>query len=151
LDSPLTETGTMLGTPAYMAPEQLAGEPADARADQYAFCATAWEALAGERPFTGETIAELAAAQTAGTARSDDRVPRRLRAVRARGLAHAPADRFGSMAELLDALGRAWRRPRRIAIGCGALALAAGGLVIARVAMGPTTWLPTVINLPVFE
>ena len=53
LDSPLTVTGAVLGTPAYMAPEQLAGRTADERADQFAFCVTLWEALAGSRPFPG--------------------------------------------------------------------------------------------------
>src|SRR5689334_11884963 len=66
LGTPLTQTGALLGTPAYMAPEQLAGRPADARADQFAFCVTAWEAFAGERPFRGKSVEELAAAVKAG-------------------------------------------------------------------------------------
>src|SRR5207248_1680457 len=53
LDSALTVPGTVLGTPAYMAPEQLGDDPADERADQFAFCVTAWEALARVRPFVG--------------------------------------------------------------------------------------------------
>ncbi|HET6584115.1 MAG TPA: serine/threonine-protein kinase, partial [Nannocystaceae bacterium] len=51
LSSALTVTGAVVGTPAYMAPEQLAGETADARTDQYAFCLTLWEALFGESAF----------------------------------------------------------------------------------------------------
>lgn len=46
----LTETGARLGTPAYLAPEVLRGDAADARSDQYAFCVTAHEALFGHRP-----------------------------------------------------------------------------------------------------
>jgi len=59
LDSALTRTGATLGTPAYMAPEQLLGEGVDARADQYAFCASLYEALYGERPYQAENLHEL--------------------------------------------------------------------------------------------
>ncbi|MBX3231265.1 MAG: protein kinase [Labilithrix sp.] len=50
----LTKSGAVLGTPAYMAPEQHLGLPASAKADQYAFAVALHEAIAGERPFTGE-------------------------------------------------------------------------------------------------
>jgi serine/threonine protein kinase len=53
LERTLTNTGTVVGTPAYMAPEQLAGDRADARADQFAFCVSLFEALTGRLP--GET------------------------------------------------------------------------------------------------
>src|SRR5690606_15960102 len=49
-----------IGTPAYMAPEQLAGRRAESRSDQFACCVTLYEALYGERPFPGRTPAELA-------------------------------------------------------------------------------------------
>ena len=55
----MTETGTILGTPLYMAPEQTQGEATDHRADIYQFGAILFEMLAGEPPFTGKTIAEL--------------------------------------------------------------------------------------------
>ncbi len=51
LASPLTEWGAVLGTPAYMAPEQIRGIAADARSDQFSFCVALYEALYGERPF----------------------------------------------------------------------------------------------------
>ncbi|MEO7730808.1 MAG: serine/threonine-protein kinase, partial [Kofleriaceae bacterium] len=62
----MTQTGAVLGTPAYMAPEQFAGVPVDARADQFAYCVTVWEALFGQRPFAGTTFELLKAAITGG-------------------------------------------------------------------------------------
>ena len=65
----LTRTGALMGTPAYMAPEQFLGKPVDARTDQFAFCASLYEALYGERPFAGDTVAELAKSVTGGELR----------------------------------------------------------------------------------
>ena len=62
----LTQIGTSLGTPAYMAPEQAVGDPVDARADIYAWGIVAYEMLAGVHPFAGKTSAQqLIAAQIA--------------------------------------------------------------------------------------
>src|SRR5688572_26133603 len=62
VDTPMTMTGALMGTPAYMAPEQIAAEPVDARTDQFAFCVVAWECLFGKRPFQGATLGALALA-----------------------------------------------------------------------------------------
>jgi len=51
LDVSMTVTGAIVGTPAYMAPEQADGGEADARSDQFSYCLSLWEALAGRRPF----------------------------------------------------------------------------------------------------
>jgi eukaryotic-like serine/threonine-protein kinase len=132
LDSDLTQTGSLLGTPAYMAPEQLLAGATDARCDQFAFCVTAWEALTGERPFSGTDQSALLAAIKGNEVVNEGRVPRRLRAILRRGLASDPNARWSSMAELLRALERAWRRPRRIALASGAIvALAAVGAAFA--------------------
>jgi len=55
----LSVAGSLVGTPAYMAPEQLRGERATERSDQFSFCVALWEALHGERPFPGDNALEL--------------------------------------------------------------------------------------------
>ena len=54
-----TRAGALIGTPMYMSPEQLLGEPADARSDQFSFCVALFEALFGVRPFAGATVDAL--------------------------------------------------------------------------------------------
>jgi serine/threonine-protein kinase len=106
----LTRAGTVLGTPAYMSPEQAAGELAvDARGDVYGLGAVAFFALTGRPPFLGKTLGQLLAAHRSEPPppltdfRPD--VPPDLSAVIARCLAKEPADRFPSAAAFERALG----------------------------------------------
>jgi serine/threonine protein kinase len=104
------------GTPAYMAPEQTAGDAVDARADQYAFCLSLLEALTGAQP-APDRMAGLV----------DEVRPAGLRRVLARGLERDPADRWPDMDALLAAL----RPPRRWPIvAAAAAALLTGALVV---------------------
>ncbi len=130
LGSPLTRTGARAGTPAYMAPEQLAGGAIDARCDQFAFAVALHEALFGERPFPGSTATELHAAAIEERARPMPRragVSRRVRGAIAHALRPRPTDRFSTMEALLAAI--APRRPRRAALAAVAL-LALGGVAL---------------------
>ncbi len=116
LDVSLTATGAVLGTPAYMSPEQHLGQPADARSDQFAFCVALWEALYDRRPFVGGTYVELRTSVLAGTLvppPAGTRVPRRLGELLRRGLATEPGQRHASMHALLEALVRDPARARR--------------------------------------
>jgi tetratricopeptide (TPR) repeat protein len=124
----LTRPGTVMGTPAYMAPEQHMGEEADAKADQYAFCVALHEALVGQRPFTGDT-ATLCRAKLAGPPELPSTVPRHLAAVVRRGLSPSASDRYPDMDVLLRALqiDPAHRRNRLLAVGF--VGLAAAGFV----------------------
>jgi eukaryotic-like serine/threonine-protein kinase len=115
-DSHLTEVGSLLGTPAYMAPEQLGGGDADACSDQFSFCVALYEALYGERPFVGKSMVQLGTAILDGRIQPEPRaspVPRWLRAVVVRGLSNDPAQRHSSMSQLLDALARDPSQRRR--------------------------------------
>ena len=108
----LTQTGAVLGTPAYMAPEQHDGRPADMLSDQFSFCVSLFESLHGRRPFPGQTAAEIAAAVRAGRpVAGGDGVPRAVDRAVARGLAADPTQRHPSMNALLGALTGA-RDPR---------------------------------------
>ena len=109
LYSPLTQVGQVVGTPAYMAPEQHEGMPADTRTDQFSFCASLYEALYGVRPYAGAVYAELRDSVTKGRLRpppKESKVPRTLAPIVLRGLALRPAARWPSMEALLAALGR---------------------------------------------
>jgi tetratricopeptide (TPR) repeat protein/predicted Ser/Thr protein kinase len=133
VDTALTKTGAMLGTPAYMAPEQFELGDVDARTDIFAFTATLFEALAGHRPFRGESMLEhmhqVLHADRALVGRGTS-IPARVRTVLQRGLAVRPADRFATMDDLLTALRRVRPRWRFPALGS---ALVAGGLIAGTV------------------
>ncbi|HEX4454910.1 MAG TPA: serine/threonine-protein kinase [Kofleriaceae bacterium] len=138
----LTMAGALLGTPAYMSIEQLRGEAIDARADQFCFCVTAYEAIYGESPFLvppDEQMNLVALEESRlGALRPapvTSRVPAEVRALLLRGLAPQPADRWPELAVLLDSLDLV-ARPRPVTsrslartIGLGAAAvLALGGV-----------------------
>jgi tetratricopeptide (TPR) repeat protein/predicted Ser/Thr protein kinase len=137
LRTPVTQTGAVMGTPAYMAPEQFAGAPVDERADQFAFCVAAWEALWRERPFAGASYAELSAAICQGRRRPPPAVPKvpaRIRAALERGLSVDPAARFPTLHALLDAMRPPRGRRRRWLAAAAAIAAAAvaAALVVHR-------------------
>jgi tRNA A-37 threonylcarbamoyl transferase component Bud32 len=134
---PITRAGAILGTPAYMAPEQLFGRPADARTDQFSFCVCLYEALYTERPYDGRPDPlTMVKVKDAPAGRS---VPRFVRQALLKGLTIPPDGRFASMDALLAALGRDPRRAVLLAAGAAvALALLAGvSVVSARVARAP--------------
>ncbi len=116
----LTTTGALLGTPLYMSPQQLRGEPVDHRADQFAFCVATYEALYGTRPFqvpdgvvdeaTIDALLEAIERHELAPPPAGSTVPAEVRDVLARGLSPELADRWDDIDALLDALARAAKR-----------------------------------------
>ncbi|MEW6435384.1 MAG: protein kinase [Myxococcota bacterium] len=131
----LTQTGTVLGTPAYMSPEQLSLQPADARSDQYSFCVALFEALAGRRPYEGRTLAEVRALVLAGGVKrpSDERMTDAAWRVVDRGLRVDPSQRYPSMRELLDELRAPPQGPSAALVAGLAVALGVAAAVLVGV------------------
>lgn len=140
----MTMPGALLGTPAYMAPEQWRSVATDARADQFSWCVALYEALVGHRPFQGNTIAELRDSVTRGAleaAPPAELLPDAVLRVLHRGLQSDPAARWPSMDALLQALAQVttprapqpWTRTRR-AVVFGALAVGTAVIAAAVVA-----------------
>jgi hypothetical protein len=124
-----TQPWVLVGTPAYMAPEQHRCEPADARSDQFSFCVALYEGLYGQRPFRGGNVIELAHNVLTGRRQEPPRdtpVPGWVLAALLRGLSLAPAERFPDMTALLAALSADPDAARRRRWGMAGLVLACG-------------------------
>lgn len=147
----LTTTGARIGTPAYMSPEQLRGDPADAKSDQFNFCVALYEALYGERPFVAATepdglpsLDALALEILQGRIRpapAGSRVPAAIRRALVRGLAAAPGERHASMNALIHALSaRPMSRPALVVaavVVVAAAAVAVGMMGLRRAPVRP--------------
>ncbi|PRP96165.1 serine/threonine-protein kinase [Enhygromyxa salina] len=135
LDAEVTRVGALIGTPAYMAPEQLEGRATDERSDQFSFCVALWQAIHGQRPFSGESpLALWQSMRNAGLrAPSTTRIPGGIQRALNRGLSVEPEHRFADMRGLLAILERDPAAIRnRIALAAltvGALSLAVWGFV----------------------
>jgi tRNA A-37 threonylcarbamoyl transferase component Bud32 len=116
----LTQPGMVLGTPHYMAPEQLQGKTLDAQADLYALGVIAYRALTGRTPFAGDDLRKVLSDIVVGTATRPSAyvdVPVGVDDVLAVALAKRPEDRFADAEALAVALARAARGERPIVEG----------------------------------
>lgn len=138
IEQRITRNDVIVGTPAYMSPEQHERLSIDARSDQFSYCVALWEALYGARPFAGSSRDHLAAniALRPPKPPPATAVPGYVHAALIRGLARAPERRHASMDELLDRLTparhRAWTTSWWVV---GALVL--GGLALGYWTAGP--------------
>jgi hypothetical protein len=137
LASAITRKGALIGTPAYMAPEQLRDEPVDARIDQFAWGVLAHELLSGTRPWKERSLAMVGEILTADPPPLPDEVPRQVRAIVRKAMAKAPDQRFASMDLLVSALlpyavaegARRWPQGMRQAWTLAAAIAVVGGVV----------------------
>ena len=140
-----TRPGVVVGTIAYMSPEQASGRPLDARSDIFSFGVVLYQMLAGRRPFEGATDLEALQTIIHGTPQPlPEDVPAALRGMVEKALEKDPAERYQSMREMVVDLRRLMRpewgsgsAPRRIRAPTGGgprrsilLALVAGGAVL---------------------
>ncbi len=122
VQTPLTQSGALLGTPMYMAPEQHLGREPDPKSDQFSFAVACWEALYGQRPFDASTLPALVFAVTTGAIvlpRDRKDVPARIHAALLRALAVEPEARWPDLHRLLAEIERGDARPRRGPIVAG--------------------------------
>jgi serine/threonine protein kinase len=100
-DATATDEGTVLGTAAYMSPEQALGKPLDERSDVFSFGAVLYEMLSGRQPFSGDSVLDVLNAVV-----RDEPLPLEspMAAIVTRCMAKQPAQRFQSMAEVRTAL-----------------------------------------------
>ncbi len=108
--SSMTQAGTVMGTPAYMSPEQFMGQVVDSRTDIYSCGVMLYQLLTGDRPFDGSMTAIMHKAMTTTPPKPSDLAvtcPASLDGVVARAMARRPEDRFGSAAEFDQALRQA--------------------------------------------
>ena len=107
----VTKTGFVVGTPEYMAPEQLAGDPLDGRSDQYALALVFYRAITGLLPFQGSSVQETLVKRLTdpprplAAARPDVRFPAGLQGVMDRALARDPVGRYPTVTAFSDAIG----------------------------------------------
>lgn len=126
----MSVTGTLSGTPAYMAPELVDGVRPHAGSDQFAFAVTLFEAVHGRYPFEGKTAEAIWTAMGDGRiTRGDRRVPGWLDRCLRRGLAVDPADRYPDLATMLDEIDR--RARRGIALPLAITGIVAGAAAVA--------------------
>ena len=128
--APRGRLGWLAGTPFYMAPEQLAGEPVDARSDQFGFCVALYAAVTGKHPLRQDGASSERPPR--------DRMPAWLWRTLRRGLAADRAQRYPAMDELLARLARGPRRRHRIALAGAAAALVTAGAALAAVRLAGT-------------
>ena len=108
VESELTKTGSVMGTPAYMSPEQVNGEKVDARSDIFSLGVILYELLTGRKPFTGETISSLMFAIVKSTPERPSVVDAKVHAswdeILRKALAKDREDRYASVKEFAQAV-----------------------------------------------
>jgi serine/threonine-protein kinase len=107
----LTMTGSIVGTPHYMSPEQVQGQPVDGRSDQFSLAVIAYEMLTGEKPYTGEhlttVVYKIVAEEPAPPHRLNPSLSTHIENVLRKGLAKKPDARYRNCQDFVDSLEKA--------------------------------------------
>ena len=156
--SNLTDEGQVMGTPAYMSPEQASGFPVDARSDLFSLGVVLYEMVTGRRPFEAATkmatLFAIARDEARPPSALNPALPPALDAVIAKCLAKKPEDRFANAGEVISALELAPATPRERAVrllrrAAWPLLILALVTVVAMRVRRP--WRPRIVDLPKFE
>jgi tRNA A-37 threonylcarbamoyl transferase component Bud32/tetratricopeptide (TPR) repeat protein len=142
LDVHLTRTGAIMGTPAYMSPEQHQGLPTDARSDQFSFAVALFEGLHGQHPFNCETLSGLLHDVLQGRIREPPgaaKIPAWVRKAVQRALAVDPAQRYPTITALLSELSRDPLAKRRRALATAGVAGLVGAIGFGAATFGQTS------------
>ena len=141
----VTRTGLVVGTPEYMSPEQLAGDPLDGRSDIYSLALVAFTMLTGKLPFPSETVQESMIMRLTDRPRSlsemkpDVSWPSPLQAAMDKGLARDAKDRYAKASEFGRDVSQAVERmPQTVATEARTSIMAAPGVPATRVGPAPT-------------
>jgi TonB family protein len=148
----MTQTGTMMGSPYYMAPEQVRADSLDGRADQFSLAVVAYELLSGQRPFNADTMSalvyQIAHQETPTASLLRAGLPPNAVQVIRRAMSKQPAERYRSCREMVAALQEALKpaapapAPRPAVPVAAAAGVAAGAaLNSGKVAAGSSNWL----------
>jgi len=134
LGDAITQTGTIMGTPRYMAPEQFRGEQSDPRTDVFSFAAALDEALCGEAAFAGKTYTVRQAAVLGGEFREPTGLPVWIKAVLRRGLQLDPEERYVNVRAMLvdlaeDPAEHRWLVLGRIGLGLAGVLIGVGAVL----------------------
>ena len=110
--STLTQTGTVMGTPSYMSPEQVRGDPIDGASDQFSLSVITYEMLTEQRPFSGDSLTavmfKIVSGEVLPPSKIVPSIPQEVENTILRGLAKSNRDRFSCCKDFAASVSRGW-------------------------------------------
>ena len=110
--STLTQTGTVMGTPSYMSPEQVRGDPIDGASDQFSLSVITYEMLTEQKPFSGDSLTavmfKIVSGEVLPPSKLVPSIPQEIENTILRGLAKSNGDRFSCCKDFAESVSRGW-------------------------------------------